>query len=220
MMDSIITLDHVSKSYRQQQVLKDISVSFAKGRIHGIIGRNGSGKTQMFKVIAGYVLPDHGTVVVNGEKIGVKTDFPRHLGMLIETPGFLPAYSGLFNLQMLAAMNTKLTREKLLNTLHNVGLDNAIHKKVGQYSLGMRQRLGIAQAIMDEPQIIILDEPFNGLDNAGVKEIRSLLVNLRNEGKTILLSSHHAEDIKALCDTVHEMESGKIQTIQGIQTGD
>ncbi len=220
MMDSIITLDHVSKSYRQQQVLKDISVSFAKGRIHGIIGRNGSGKTQMFKVIAGYVLPDHGTVVVNGEKIGVKTDYPQHLGMLIETPGFLPAYSGLFNLQMLAAMNTKLTREKLLNTLHNVGLDNAIHKKVGQYSLGMRQRLGIAQAIMDEPQIIILDEPFNGLDNAGVKEIRSLLVNLRNEGKTILLSSHHAEDIKALCDTVHEMESGKIQTIQGIQTGD
>ena len=220
MMDSIITLDHVSKSYRQQQVLKDISVSFAKGRIHGIIGRNGSGKTQMFKVIAGYVLPDHGTVVVNGEKIGVKTDYHRHLGMLIETPGFLPAYSGLFNLQMLAAMNTKLTREKLLNTLHNVGLDNAIHKKVGQYSLGMRQRLGIAQAIMDEPQIIILDEPFNGLDNAGVKEIRSLLVNLRNEGKTILLSSHHAEDIKALCDTVHEMESGKIQTIQGIQTGD
>ncbi len=213
-MENIITLEHVSKSYRNQQVLKDVSVSFEKGKIHGIIGRNGSGKTQMFKVIAGYVLPDYGNVVVNGEKIGVKTDYPRHLGMLIETPGFLPAYSGLFNLQMLAAMNTKLTREKLLNTLHNVGLDKAIHKKVGQYSLGMRQRLGIAQAIMDEPQIIILDEPFNGLDNAGVKEIRRLLVNLRNEGKTILLSSHHAEDIEALCDTVHEMESGTIQAIQ------
>ena len=212
-MENIITLEHVSKSYRNQQVLKDVSVSFEKGKIHGIIGRNGSGKTQMFKVIAGYVLPDCGNVIVNGEKIGVKTDYPRDLGMLIETPGFLPAYSGLFNLQMLAAMNTKLTREQLLQALHNVGLEGAVHKKVGQYSLGMRQRLGIAQAIMNEPQVIILDEPFNGLDNAGVKEIRNLLTRLRIEGKTILLSSHHAEDIKALCNTVHEMESGTIQTI-------
>lgn len=210
-MEPCIILEHVSKSYRRQQVLKDVSVSFEQGCIHGVIGRNGSGKTQMFKVIAGYVLPDSGTVIVNHERIGVSADHPRNLGLLIESPGFLPAYSGLFNLQMLAAMNTKLTKEDLLRALHRVGLDEAVHKRVGQYSLGMRQRLGIAQAIMSEPSIIILDEPFNGLDNAGVREIRDLLMHLRDDGKTILLSSHHAEDIDTLCDTVHEMESGRIQ---------
>lgn len=212
-MEALIQLKNINKSYGRQQVLKDLCVNFAKGKIHGIIGRNGSGKTQMFKVIAGYVLPDSGEVLVDGQKIGVEVDYPKNLGMLIESPGFLPGYSGLFNLQMLAAMNTKLGKKELLEILKTVGLENAVHKKVGQYSMGMRQRLGIAQAIMDTPSILILDEPFNGLDNAGVKEIRALLLQLRDEGKTILLASHHAEDISSLCDTVHEMEGGVIREI-------
>lgn len=216
-MEACIVLEHVTKSYQRHQVLKDICVDFAPGCIHGIVGRNGSGKTQMFKTIAGYVLPDTGRVVVEGMAVGCNIDHPKRLGLLIEAPGFLPGYSGLFNLQMLAAMNTKLRRKNLLDVLHSVGLDGVEHKRVSQYSLGMRQRLGIAQAIMDAPSLIILDEPFNGLDNAGVKEVRQLLIRLRNEGKTILLSSHHAGDISALCDTVYEMEAGSICKI-GVST--
>lgn len=211
-MENIITLEHVSKSYKQQWVLNDVSVSFEKGRIHGIIGGNGSGKTQMFKVIAGSVQPDSGTVVVNGEKTGIRADYARHLGLLIEPPCFLPDYSGLVNLQMLSE-NMKLTRDQLLYTMRNVGLDSAIHKKVSLYTPEMLQKLGIAHAIMNDPQVIILDDPFNGLDNAGVREIRGLLTRLRIQGKTVLLSNHGAENIRVLCDTLHEMDSGRIQRV-------
>ena len=211
-MENIITLEHVSKSYMHQQVLNDISVSFERGRIHGIIGRNGSGKTQMFKVIAGSVQPDSGIVVVNGEKTGGRADDPRYLGLLIERPCFVPDYSGLVNLQILSE-NTKLTREQLLYTMRNVGLDSVIHKKVALYTPEMLQRLGIAHAIMNDPQVVILDDPFNGLDNAGVREIRGLLIRLRIQGKTVLLSNLQADNIRVLCDTLHEMDSGRIQRV-------
>ena len=210
MNQQAIELHHISKSYRRHHVLQDVSVSFAEGQIHGMIGRNGSGKTQLFKVIAGYVTPDHGEVKVFGEHIGRDVNHPSSVGALIETPGFLPSFSGLFNLQMLAAMNTHLSVKDLISILDMVGLKDAAYRKVGQYSLGMRQRLGIAQAMMDSPRLLILDEPFNGLDDAGVHEIRALLRSLREKGTTILLSSHNAEDIAILCDTVHKMEAGCI----------
>lgn len=214
MNQQAIQLSHISKSYRKHQVLKDVSVSFAPGQIHGMIGRNGSGKTQLFKVIAGYVAPDEGEVEVFGERIGRDVNHPSSVGVLIETPGFLPSVSGLFNLQMLAAINTRLRVRDLMDMLELVGLGNAANRKVGQYSLGMRQRLGIAQAMMGSPKLLILDEPFNGLDDAGVHEIRALLQRLRDEGTTILLSSHHAEDIAVLCDTVHRMEAGRIHDLK------
>lgn len=185
-----------------------MSVTFEQGLIHGIIGRNGSGKTQLFKTIAGYVTPDSGQVTVWGKQIGKKCTHPKSLGILIETPGFLPNHTGLFNLQMLAAMNTSLTLAELRGVMAAVGLQDAENKKVSYYSLGMRQRLGIAQAIMGNPMLIILDEPFNGLDHVGVMEIRHLLLRFKEEGKTILLASHYAEDINLLCDTVHTMEAG------------
>ena len=211
MSETAIQVNHIFKTYGKSVVLQDVSAQFEKGKIHGIIGRNGSGKTQLFKIIAGYVAADQGEVIAFGKKVGKQVNHPEKMGILIEIPGFLPNYSGLFNLQMLAAMNTKLTRGELIETLDQVGLHDAIHKKVSRYSLGMRQRLGIAQAIMGDPELIILDEPFNGLDQIGVTEIRKLILQCKEAGKTILLSSHYAEDIELLCDTVHRMEAGVLQ---------
>ena len=208
-----IQIKQVSKAYGRQQVLKNISVSFEQGRIHGLVGRNGSGKTQLFKAICGYVLPDSGEVWVQGKRIGKEADYPPSLGLLIEQPGFLPGYTGLFNLEMLAAMNTRLGRRELLACLELVGLTGAAKKKVSRYSLGMRQRLGLAQALMGNPNLLILDEPFNGLDKNGVEEIRTLLLSLKAEGRTILLASHNPYDIEALCDTVHEMDAGVIRKV-------
>lgn len=205
-----IEINDVTKSYGVQVVLNHVSVSWERGLIHGLIGRNGSGKTQLFKCICGYVTPDSGTIRVDAQAIGREIPYPKSLGLLIEGPGFLPDYSGLFNLQLLAAIRSKLTTNDLRSCLQKVGLGQAGRKRYAHYSLGMKQRLGIAQAIMENPDLIILDEPFNGLDNAGVQEIRSLLQGLAAEGKTILLSSHHAEDIHHLCATVHEMEAGRI----------
>ena len=203
-----IVLDHITKRYGCQTVLSDVSIQFESGKIHGLIGRNGSGKTPLFKVICGYVVPDAGTVTVHGKQVGKDVDFPPDIGLLIESPGFLMNHSGLFNLELLAAINTRLTRNDLRNVMSQVGLEQAMHKKVGTYSLGMRQRLGIAQAIMDNPQMVILDEPFNGLDNEGVIDIRKLLLELKKRGKTILIASHNPYDIDALCDTVHRMDAG------------
>lgn len=205
-----ILLENVTKRYGEQTVLSNINVSFENGKIHGLVGRNGSGKTQLFKVICGYVIPESGNVWVDGKKVGKDVDFPSNIGVLIESPGFLMNYSGLFNLELLAAINTKLTRNEIKKVMELVGLGDAIKKRVGAYSLGMRQRLGIAQAIMDDPQIIILDEPFNGLDNEGVYSIRKLLLDLKNRGKTIILASHNPYDIEALCDSVYEMDVGVI----------
>lgn len=208
-----IVLDHVTKAYATQTVLSDVNVTFENGSIHGLVGRNGSGKTQLFKAICGYITPDSGSVTVDGERVGKDVDFPTGIGLLIESPGFLPNYSGLFNLELLAAINTKLSRNDLIAILATVGLEAAKNKKVSAYSLGMRQRLGIAQAMMGNPKLIILDEPFNGLDNEGVQEIRRLLLGLKQAGKTILLASHNAGDIDALCDTVHRMEAGTISAL-------
>lgn len=205
-----ILLENVTKRYGEQTVLSNINVSFENGKIHGLVGRNGSGKTQLFKVICGYVIPESGNVWVDGKKVGKDVDFLSNIGVLIESPGFLMNYSGLFNLELLAAINTKLTRNEIKKVMELVGLGDAIKKRVGAYSLGMRQRLGIAQAIMDDPQIIILDEPFNGLDNEGVYSIRKLLLDLKNRGKTIILASHNPYDIEALCDSVYEMDAGVI----------
>jgi len=213
-MSEYIILDEISKSYGKFQVLKDVSATLEQGHIHGVIGRNGSGKTQLFKVIAGYVQPDHGTAAIGGKIVGRDISHPESMGLMIESPGFLPEYTGLFNLQLLAAINTKLGKLELLQVLRDVGLEEAAMKKAGRYSLGMRQRLGIAQAIMGNPSLLILDEPFNGLDKTGVLEIRKLLENLCAAGTTILLSSHYAEDIEALCDTVHEMDAGVITRIR------
>ena len=207
-METCIEVQNVVKRFRDQVVLKNVSISFEKGQIHGIVGRNGSGKTVLFKCICGLMHPEEGVILVNGKRVGRDVDMPEDIGTIIEAPGFLPNYSGYKNLRFLANIRRKIGKEEILNVLKTVGLDPESRKHVGKYSLGMRQRLGIAQAIMEDPEILILDEPMNGLDNAGVQDIRALLLELKAQGKTILLASHNHEDIAALCDTVHEMDGG------------
>ena len=207
-MEPCIEVQNVVKRFRDQVVLKNVSISFEKGQIHGIVGRNGSGKTVLFKCICGLMHPEEGVIFVNGKRVGRDVDMPEDIGAIIEAPGFLPNYSGYKNLRFLANIRRKIGKAEILNVLKTVGLDPESRKHVGKYSLGMRQRLGIAQAIMEDPEILILDEPMNGLDNAGVQDIRALLLELKAQGKTILLASHNHEDIAALCDTVHEMDGG------------
>lgn len=210
-METCIEVQNVVKRFRDQVVLKNVSISFEKGKIHGIVGRNGSGKTVLFKCICGLMHPEEGVILVNGKRVGRDVDMPEDIGAIIEAPGFLPNYSGYKNLRFLANIRRKIGKEEILNVLKTVGLDLESRKHVGKYSLGMRQRLGIAQAIMEDPEILILDEPMNGLDNAGVQDIRALLLELKAQGKTILLASHNHEDIAALCDTVHEMDGGVLE---------
>lgn len=210
-MENCIEVQNVVKRFRDQVVLKNVSISFEKGKIHGIVGRNGSGKTVLFKCICGLMHPEEGVILVNGKRVGRDVDMPEGIGAIIEAPGFLPNYSGYKNLRFLANIRRKIGKEEILNVLKTVGLDPESRKHVGKYSLGMRQRLGIAQAIMEDPEILILDEPMNGLDNAGVQDIRALLLELKAQGKTILLASHNHEDIAALCDTVHEMDGGVLE---------
>ena len=205
-----VHIQRVSKSFGNERVLKDVFLQLEKGKIHGIIGRNGSGKTVLMKCICGFLRPTSGAVKVFGKTIGMDCDFAPDTGMLIETPGFLSHETGMNNLQWLAKLGKGASKERISDLIRMVGLDPAMKKKVGQYSLGMRQRLGIAQALLDDPSLLILDEPMNGLDKTGVKDIRALLLSLKEQGKTILLASHFAQDIDELCDTVHEMDQGVI----------
>ncbi|QNK42254.1 ATP-binding cassette domain-containing protein [Caproicibacter fermentans] len=214
MAENSIVIEDVVKKFKDTMVLNHVSISFEKGKIHGIIGRNGSGKTVLFKSICGFILLTSGKIIVNGQIIGKDIDIPKNIGAIIEAPGFLPGYSGYSNLKFLAMINRKISDKQIKETMIRVGLEPDSKKWVSKYSLGMRQRLGIAQAIMENPDILILDEPMNGLDNEGVEDIRNLLLNLKKEGKTILIASHSSEDIDILCDTVHEMDGGSVQTVR------
>ena len=209
-----ISVQNLSKSFGQERVLKNVSRDFEKGKIHGIVGNNGSGKTVLMKCICGFLIPDSGSITVNGERVGVDVDFPRDMGLIIETPGFLPNITGVKNLEILASLNKKIGLREIAASMRRVGLDPLMKKPVGKYSLGMRQRLGIAQAIMENPSLLILDEPLNGLDKHGVMEMRQLIKGLKEQGKTILLASHNQGDIDELCDTVCEMDAGVMTIIR------
>ena len=209
--DDKIELIHVTKKFGQELVLKEVNLTLEQGRVYGIVGNNGSGKTVLMKCICGFLIPTTGLIRVFGSSIGQDVDFPESLGVIIETPGFLTNLTGRKNLEILAGMRRKIGPAEVLQVLEKVGLDPALKKPVANYSLGMRQRLGIAQAIMEDPKLLILDEPFNGLDKHGVGEIRKLLLELKEEGKTILLASHNEEDIRILCDEVYEMDGGVLR---------
>ena len=207
-MASAIIIENLRKSFGEEEILHGICREFETGKIHGIVGNNGSGKTVMMKCICGFLRPDEGHVFVNGLEVGKDIDFPEDMGIIIETPGFLPGVTGMKNLKLLASLRGIADDRRIRQTIERVGLDPELRKPVSKYSLGMRQRLGIAQAIMEDPSLLILDEPFNGLDKHGVAKIRSLIKELRAEGKTILLASHNQADIDELCDTVCEMDAG------------
>lgn len=200
-----IEVENVYKAFGKQQVLKNISLKIPRGSIHGVVGNNGSGKTVLMKCICGFLHCDKGRVLVNGKQIGKDVDFPDDIGIIIETPGFISNLSGYKNLKILASLKGVIGKSEIRETLIKVGLNPDMKKHVSKYSLGMRQRLGIAQAIMENPSVLVLDEPFNGLDKQGVLEMRELLKGLKKEGKSILLASHNAQDIEELCDFVYDL---------------
>lgn len=206
----IIDVKNISLKIKDNKILDSVNLQCEEGKIYGIIGRNGSGKTMLMKCICGFVHPTQGEIFALGQRIGKDIDFIPEAGIIIETPGFIPYYSGIKNLQLLASIQNKIKTPEIKKIMKTVGLNPDMKRIVKKYSLGMRQRLGLAQAIMENPEILILDEPFNGLDKEGVTDMRKYLLELRAEGKTILLSSHSSEDIELLCDEVYEMEHGRL----------
>lgn len=212
-MGNIIEIKNVSKSFKGNQVLRNVCLDIEEGTICGLVGLNGSGKTVLMKTICGFVIPEEGEVIVRGKKIGRDCDFPENVGAIIENPGFSQYISGFQNLKNLASIQKKIDDERIREVMVQMGLDPYNKKWVSKYSLGMRQRLGIAQAIMEDQDILILDEPMNGLDKRGVAEVRKILLELKAEGKTIILASHNQADIDMLCDEVYEMDQGEITKI-------
>ena len=210
----MIKVENVTKKLGDTVVLNNISVAFDDKKIHGLVGRNGSGKTMLMKCICGFVPVTSGRITVNDKEIGKDIDVPESCGIIIETPGFLPEYSGYRNLKFLADIKGNVKKEAIMDAIRSVGLDPSSKKHVGKYSLGMRQRLGLAQAIMEDPDLLILDEPMNGLDKEGVSDMRKYLIDLKNKGKTLIIASHSTEDIETLCDTVFEMEKGSLTQIR------
>ena len=209
----VIDVKNISLTIKKQKILENVSLSCEEGRLYGLVGRNGSGKTMLMKCICGFIRPDEGEIDVLGKRIGKDCDFAPDTGIIIETPGFIGHYSGFKNLKLLAAIKKKIDDDRIREIMEFVGLDPAMKKSVRKYSLGMRQRLGLAQAIMEDPKVLILDEPMNGLDKEGVEDMRKYLLKLREEGKTILIASHSSKDIAVLCDRTYEMEKGIISEL-------
>ncbi len=210
----MIKIQNLYKKYNQNVIIKDLTVHFEKEKIYGLVGPNGCGKTTLMRCICGFTRPTSGTVEVMGKAIGKDCDFAPSTGIIIESPGFLPHYSAKRNLEILAGISGKVEEKRIDEVIRLVGLDEKDKKPVGKYSLGMRQRLGIAQAIMENPQILILDEPFNGLDQEGVAHVHALLQQWKKQGKCILLASHSAYDIQNACDIVYAFQEGNLERIE------
>lgn len=211
---SVIEVKNVVKKWGNNTVLNSVNLEVNNYEIVGIIGHNGSGKTVLMKCICGFITPDSGEITVKGKRLGKDIDIPKNIGLIIETPGFLPNFSGFSNLWQLAKIRGKISKNDVRDVMKTVGLDSKERKHVGKYSLGMRQRLGIAQAIMENPDILILDEPMNGLDKNGVEDMRDLLLRLKGEGKAMIVASHNSADIDVLCDRVFEISKGSLKQVR------
>ena len=209
-MSDYIQLTNISKTFGKQTVLQPLTMGFEEGMIHGIIGRNGSGKTVLMKMILGILQPTTGTVIVGDKRIGKDVDFPESAGAIIETIEFIPYMSAYQNLADIAAMRGNLSKTQIKEVLEMVGLGNVGRKHVSKFSMGKRQRLAIAQAVMESPKLLILDEPMNGMDEKGVEEMRRLILARKAAGTTIILSSHNIEDIRILCDQVYRIDAGVV----------
>lgn len=205
-----IIIEDVSLQIKNAKLLDHVQMTLKSGKIYGLRGRNGSGKTVLMKCLCGFMKPTEGKILVDGRQIGKDVDFIPDAGIMIEEPGFFPYYSGFYNLKLLAAINNKIKKQDIREALEMVGLDPYMKKHVGKYSLGMRQRLGIAQAVMENPSILILDEPTNGLDEESVLWFREFIKKQKEQGKIILLASHSKEDIYMLSDEVWYMEKGHV----------
>lgn len=206
-MGSYIEIENVSKHFGKKTILENISLSVEKGETIGVVGSNGSGKSVLFKIFCGFEKPDSGIVSVRGKQLGKGgRDFPENMGVFINSPGFIGMYSGLQNLKFLADIQGKISETEIREAMRKVGLDPDNNTKVSNYSLGMKQKLGLAQAMMEGQDILVLDEPFNALDYHTYEDVKSIIRMLKAEGKTIFLTSHHYQDVEQLCDRIYAIE--------------
>lgn len=206
-MNLFIELKDISKKYGQRSILKHVFLSVEQGKTVGLVGSNGSGKSVLFKILCGFEKPDSGQVFVRKKQLGKNgRDFPDNMGVFINSPGFIGIYSGFQNLKFLADIQRKIGSKEIRSAMDQVGLDPNDKTKVDNYSLGMKQKLGLAQAIMENQDILVLDEPFNALDYKTYEDIKTIIRMLKAEGKTIFLTSHHFKDIEQLCDQVYTIE--------------
>ncbi|WP_346897652.1 ABC transporter ATP-binding protein [Clostridium sp. UBA7503] len=209
MGQSYIEIKNVTKTINGNLILDNITLNLDRGKVYGIKGKNGSGKTMLFRAICGFIKTE-GSITVNGKSIGKDGGYPDSVGVLLENPGFLPNYSGFKNLKYLAEINKKINDEDIINILKEVGLDPHEKKSFRKYSLGMKQKLGIAQAVMENPDVVILDEPTNALDEESVKKINSMIRKLKNDNKLVFISNHNRDELEMICDEIYSIENGKI----------
>ncbi len=213
----ILELRDISKKIHGVTILQDINLVLNPGTIYGLWGKNGCGKTMLMRVMSGLIRPTKGSVCYDGKVLGKEMDFPESIGLLLENPAFLNAYTGLENLKALAEIKGIIGEDKIRETLKQVGLDPDDKRKYRKYSLGMKQRLGIACAIMEEPDLILLDEPINAIDEKGAEEIKKLIVALKEKGKLIVVACHDREDLKFLADEIIYMAEGKITGVKTVE---
>ncbi len=205
-----IILEHVTKRIKKRTVLDDINLTLESGKVYGLKGHNGSGKTMLLRIISGIIRPTEGKVLVDGQQLGMEIDYPNSMGILIENPAFLDEFSGRKNLEMIASLNGIIGAEEIQNILEKVGLKGAEDILYHKYSLGMKQRLGIAAAIMENPLLILLDEPTNALDDEGIASMAELIIKLRKEERIIIVASHEQEFLNKVTDCIYTMADGRM----------
>ncbi len=209
----MIEIKNITKSYDERKILDDISINFEEGKIYGIIGQNGSGKSVLLKVMSGFITPDQGTIIYDGKDINKEETFPDNTGVLLDNSGFVPNLTGFDNLKLLATINKTIDDNEIIEELKNVNLLEEKDKKYYKYSLGMRKKLGICQAIMEHQKYVILDEPFSGIDKGSLAMIYDYLKKIKSEGRTLIISTHTSDRAKDLYDEIYELEEGKLNKI-------
>lgn len=209
----MIEIKNITKSYDERKILDDVSINFEEGKIYGIIGQNGSGKSVLLKVISGFITPDQGTIIYDGKDINKEETFPDNTGVLLDNSGFVPNLTGFDNLKLLATINKTIDDNEIIEELKNVNLLEEKDKKYYKYSLGMRKKLGICQAIIEHQKYVILDEPFSGIDKGSLAMIYNYLKKIKSEGRTLIISTHTSDRAKDLYDEIYELEEGKLNKI-------
>ena len=210
-----LEIKNLSKKFKDVYVLKDINLTFESGKIYGFTGRNGSGKSVLLKIICGFYIPSTGEVLLDNYNYILNNDFPKSTRCLIEKPNFLPDLTGYENLKLLASIENTIGDKEIMDTIEKLNLKEEINKKYSKYSLGTKQKLGIAQVLMEDPELIVLDEPLNGIENETAKEVRKILNEEKKKDKIIIVASHIKEDIDTLADVVYNIDNGIVEKIKG-----